>query len=354
MKGGSGGVMSTGPVDSYPRVSIIMPVFNEESHLERTLCSVLKQDYPADRFEIIVADGMSTDRTREIVLSFRSQPPNVRLVTNPGRIVSTGLNTAIHHASGEIIIRMDAHTEYAADYVRACVAVLQQTGADNVGGPARTKAETYMQRAIAAAYHSAFAVGGGRFHDVDYEGYADTVTYGCWRKEAFERFGLYDEELVRNQDDEHNLRILRSGGRVWQSPRIRSWYHPRDSLLALFKQYMQYGYWKVRVIQKHKLPASWRHVVPGALVMALMVLALGALVSVLARWLLLALLTLYGCCVILASTLTALRAEKKLFFVLPLVFGCFHFGYGWGFTRGLEDSVFRQRKAHARFERLTR
>jgi succinoglycan biosynthesis protein ExoA len=196
------------------------------------------------------------------------------VIDNPGRIVSTGLNSAIKAARGEIVVRMDAHTEYAPDYVQQCVAVLQETGADNVGGPARTRAETYLEKAVAAAYHSRFAVGGARFHDVNYEGWVDTVTYGCWRREAFDRFGYFDEELVRNQDDEHNLRIIRDGGKIWQSPKIRSWYRPRGSLSALFKQYMQYGYWKVRVIQKHKLPASWRHLVPGAFVLALLVLIL--------------------------------------------------------------------------------
>lgn len=212
----------------------------------------------------------------------RSHPSSLsrlRLISNPGRITPTGLNAAIRGAQGDIIIRMDAHTEYAADYVRQCVEVLETTGADNVGGPAQTKAETYMEKVVAAAYHSPFSVGGARFHNVNYEGWVDTVTYGCWRRETFERFGYFDEELVRNQDDEHNLRILRGGGKIYQSPKIQSWYRPRGSLTALFKQYMQYGYWKVRVIQKHKLPASWRHLVPGAFVLSLGLLFLLAAFS---------------------------------------------------------------------------
>jgi len=359
---------------------------------------------------MVVADGMSDDGTREILqrmadgsqkpevrsqrsevcrqssdlrspisdLPAASQPPRLRLIDNPGRIVPTGLNAAIRAARGDIIIRMDAHTEYGPDYVRQCVAVLQETAADNVGGPARTKAETYMQKAVAAAYHSPFAVGGARFHNVDYEGPVDTVTYGCWRKEAFERFGYFDEELVRNQDDEHNLRIIRGGGQIWQSPRIKSWYRPRGTLGALFCQYMQYGYWKVRVIQKHKLPASWRHLVPGAFVLILMLLALGSLLLPLASWLfslgssgpavrgpvvpwsraslvaLLLALSSYLIAVSMTSVHTAWKSEWRLLPALPLVFPCYHFGYGWGFLRGLWDFVVRRRKQNVTFEKLTR
>jgi len=160
----------------------------------------------------------------------------IRVIANPKRIVSAGLNEAIRAAEGEIIVRMDAHTEYAPDYVINCVSALLKSGADNVGGPARTKAETWMERAIAAAYHSPFAVGGALFHNVEYEGYVDTVPYGCWWKSSFERYGLFDDELARNQDDEHNLRIIRGGGRIWQTPQIKSWYRQRGSLGALFRQ----------------------------------------------------------------------------------------------------------------------
>src|SRR4029453_11974231 len=132
---------------------------------------------------------------------------------------------------------------------------LRETDADNVGGPAHTKGIGYLQSAICAAYHSPFAVGGARFHQVDYEGDVDTVTYGCWPRKVFDQIGFFDEEFIRNQDDEFNLRLTRMGGKLWQSPRIKSWYRPRNSLRSLFRQYMQYGYWKVRVIQKHKIPA---------------------------------------------------------------------------------------------------
>jgi len=295
--------------------------------------------------------------------------PAVRVIDNPGKIVSTGMNAAIRAARGDIIIRMDAHTEYAPDYIRRCVETLRETEADNAGGPWVAKGDGYLSRAVAAAFQSPFAAGGARSHSREYEGLVDSVYLGCWPRETFERFGYFDEELVRNQDDEHNLRIVRGGGKVWQNPGIKSWYRPRASLSTLFLQYMQYGYWKVRVIRKHRLPASWRHLVPGAFVLAFLALymlagihfwssghqlpASGSVV----RWanaLLSLLLTTYFGCVGLASLLTAARCDWKLLPVLPLVYYCYHFGYGWGFLRGIWNFMVRRKGAGVNLTEITR
>lgn len=336
------------------RVSILIPCRNEAKAIERCLASALAQEEPDGGYEVLVIDGESDDGTRRILERMAAGSSRLRVIDNPRRIVPAGLNEGIRAARGEVIIRMDSHTEYAPDYVRKCVETLEATGADNVGGPARTRAEGYVQRAIAAAYHSPFAVGGARFHDVDYEGPVDTVTYGCWRRGAFERFGYFDEELVRNQDDEHNLRIVRSGGKVWQSPAIRSWYRPRNSLGALFRQYAQYGYWKVRVIQKHRIPASWRHLVPGSFVLALVVLGAGAPFSGVFRGLLAGLLAAYALAVGATSLHTAARSGWPLLPVLPAVFAGYHLGYGWGFLRGVVDFVLLRRGPRHRFGSLTR
>jgi succinoglycan biosynthesis protein ExoA len=339
----------------WPFVSVVMPVRNEAAHIADCLAGALGQDYPADRFEVLVADGCSTDATPQIIAELHAQHPNLRLIPNPQRITPTGLNAAIVAARGEIIARMDAHTEYAPDYLRQCVAVLRETGAQNVGGAARTKADGYLQQAISLAYHSPFSAGGARFHNVEYEGEVDTVTYGCWRKQTLIDLGLFDEELVRNQDDELNLRLTRQGGKIWQSARIRSWYHPRASLTALLRQYSQYGYWKVRVIQKHKIPASWRHLVPGAWLGSLIGLALLAPFN---RWflaLLLLHLFTYLLANLAATVLTCRRASQFEFLpILPLVFACYHFGYGFGFLRGLIDFVLLRRRARETFSTLTR
>jgi GT2 family glycosyltransferase len=298
--------------------------------------------------------------------SYEPRNPNLRVIANPGRIVSTGLNAAIREARGEFILRMDAHTRYAADYCRRCLETLELTGADNVGGPARTQAEGDRAQAIAAAYHSRFSTGGARFHDDQYEGWVDTVPYGCWRKQTLLRLGLFDEDLVRNQDDELNLRLVRAGGTIWQSPKIRSWYSPRSSLSHLCRQYFQYGFWKVAVIRKHGLPASWRHLVPVAFVLANCTLAIAVAVTSAGwppgwfrtlggLWLLLA--AAYAGANLFASLVTAGRYTYRLSAYLPVVFAAYHLSYGLGFSAGLFRLFFSRTDRvdkGSTFARLTR
>jgi len=324
------------------RVSIVVACRNERNGIRDLLESILSQDM-TEPWEAIIADGMSTDGTREILNECSTQNSWLRVIDNPEYIVSTGLNSAIKAARGEIIIRMDAHTKYASGYCRTCVDVLEQTGADNVGGPARTRANTLLGRAISAAYHSRFSTGGARFHDVDYRGWVDTVPYGCWRKATLERFGLFDASLVRNQDDELNLRLVRAGAKIWQDPRIVSWYSPRANLSRLFYQYFQYGYWKVAVIRKHRLPASWRHLVPvlWLLVNSLLLLAMAvAKVTASSKFFVLA-SVLWACmalCYVGTSVAAAVWAGKNQWEILPYlpaVFATYHLSYGMGFTAGL-------------------
>jgi succinoglycan biosynthesis protein ExoA len=319
-------------------VSVVIPCRNEAGHIRRFLDSLLAQEAPGIDLEVIIADGMSDDGTREILREYGLKHPHIRTLNNPEKTASTGLNTAIGCSHGEIIIRMDVHSEYAPDYIGRCVEVLEATGADNVGGPARTRAHGVTARAIAAAYHSPFSCGGARFHNPEFEGPVDTVPYGCWRRDCLERLGLFDETLLRNQDDELNLRLIRSGGVIWQSPAIISWYRPRASLPNLFRQYFQYGFWKVAVIRKHRLPASVRHLVPGAFVLANLALLFAAAVSPYSRELLLlwALIAgLYGACCVAASLQAARRHGWSILPLLPVVFPVFHFSYGLGFVAGL-------------------
>lgn len=335
-------------------VSIIMPCRNERDFIEASVMSVLNQLAPAGGFELIVADGMSNDGTRDILESISRRDPRLRVIENAERIVSTGLNRAIQHARGTVIIRMDAHTEYAPDYVRQCLEVLEKTRAACVGGPWVAKGRGLVGRCIAATFRSRFAVGGARGHNPNYEGVVDTVYLGCWRRETFERIGLFDPELVRNQDDEFSLRLTRSGGKIWQSPAIKSWYTPRSSLKSLCRQYSQYGYWKVRVIQKHKLPASIRHLIPGLFVFSIVTLGIGSFLWPLAFGLWLTLLSAYGIVSLWASLAIAYREGVGLLPLLPLVFGCYHFGYGWGFLRGVVDFGIFGKQRSARYTLLTR
>jgi succinoglycan biosynthesis protein ExoA len=325
------------------RISVVSACRNERAHIRAFVDSLLAQELAGFDWEIIIADGASNDGTREILEELAAANSRLVVIDNPARIVSTGLNAAIRAARGEIILRMDAHTEYAPDYARRCVETLETSGAQNVGGPARTKAEGTLQRAVQAAYHSRFSTGGAKFHDDSYSGYVDTVTYGCWRKETLLNLGLFDERLVRNQDDELNLRLTRSGGKIWQSSSIVSWYRPRADLSSLFRQYFQYGFWKVFVIRKHKIPGSWRHLIPGLFVAgnaALGILAAASAISgfhsfaekVLLLWLFV--LAAYCVASVAASFAAARRFGWMLLPYLPVTFAVFHVSYGLGFLLG--------------------
>lgn len=337
-----------------PAVSIIVPCRNERDSIESCLRSILAQEVLDGDFEVIVADGMSDDGTQEILRKLERDDPRLIVIDNPGRITTAGLNAAIRIAQSNIIIRMDAHTRYAPDYVPQCVAVLTETGADNAGGPWVAEGKGYIGRAIAAAFRSPFAVGGARGHNPTYEGPVDTVYLGCWPRAVLDRLGLFDEELVRSEDDELNLRLARVGGKIWQSPKIKSWYAPRESLGALFKQCVADGYWKVRVIQKHKIPASIRHLIPGCFVLSLIFLGLVSPWYRLALWGWLGLAGFYLLCNLVAAALTAARVDWRLFPLLPIVFACYHFGYGYGFLRGLLDFVIFQREPTHAYTKLTR
>ena len=340
--------------NTEPTVSIIVPCRNERDQIEIALQSILAQESPPGGFEVIVADGMSDDGTRSMLSQLAKENSRLRIVDNPGGIVSTGLNGAIRLARGRTIIRMDAHTSYAPDYIRQCVKLLAETAADNVGGPWVAQGKGRVGRAIATAFQSSFATGGARGHDPNYSGPVDTVYLGCWPREVFERIGMFDEELVRNQDDEFNLRLVRSGGKIWQSTRIKSWYHPRETLRQLFSQYVQYGYWKARILKKHRLPASVRHLIPASFILMLVLLPLLSLFWPAALWAWLALLGLYMAANISLSAFTAAAHGWNLLPLLPAVFATFHFAYGWGFLRGFADFIIFRRKPVQSYTALTR
>lgn len=329
-------VMSDGPRETdQVRISAVIPCRNEQGYIDRCLESLLAGQQPEGGMEVLVCDGMSDDGTRETVNAMSAADPRIRLVDNPGRTVPHAMNAGIEAARGEIIVRIDAHTEYADDYVVRCVAALDRTGADVVGGPWKARGRGYVGRAIAAAFGSPFGMGGGKAHDSQYDGPVDTVYLGCWRRERLIELGQFDPELTRNQDDELNLRIHRAGGTVHQDSAIRSVYTPRNSLAKLFRQYGQYGFWKVRVIQKHRMPASIRHLVPAGFVLAVV---LGAILSFLhpwLAWLYAGFWALYLLADLVASVKCAASHGWDLLPGLLLVFFIFHFAYGLGFLRGV-------------------
>lgn len=339
-----------------PLVSVIVPCRNELGFVEPFCRSALAQTLPPGwTMELVIADGQSDDGTVERLAALAAADPRLHVIDNPGRIVSTGLNRALTLARGEVIVRMDVHTVYADDYVRRCLEALAETGADNVGGPWRAAAlpGRTVQAAVAAAFQSRWLAGGARSRQLDHSGWVDTVYLGCWPRATFERFGGFDEQLVRNQDDEHNLRITRGGGRIWQSAAIRSTYHPRAAVGAVFRQYLQYGYWKPFVMRKHGQAASVRQLVPGAFV-ATCLAGLPAWAAGLPAWAALAAPAAYAVLVLTASTAIAAREGWRLWPWLPGVIGSYHLAYGLGTLIGWIDVLRGAPAGRSRFARLTR
>jgi succinoglycan biosynthesis protein ExoA len=265
-----------------PFVSIAIPCLNEEAHIERCVRDALGQDYPVELLEVIVADGGSSDRTREILDALASEDPRLRWLHNPGRIQACGMNTAFRAAKGDVLIRLDAHAEYARDYVSRCVEVLAQTGADNVGGAQRAKATTAFQRSLCAALDSPLGVGGAAYRSPEREGFVDTVFNGAFRRTILERVGLYDPGARTNEDAELNQRILAAGGKVYLSRNVVAHYYPRKSYWELSKQYFHYGRGRARTLMKHRHFVTVRPLVPFFAVVggvALLALAPGALLT---------------------------------------------------------------------------
>lgn len=331
-------------MDNLPLVSVIMPVRNEAAYIERSLGAVLAQDYPADRLEILVVDGLSDDGTREHVAAAAASRSNLRLLDNPLGIVPPGLNIGIDQARGDVIVRVDGHCEIAPDYVRRCVEHLLADGVEAVGGPIETVGETDEAQAIALAMSSWFGVGGSAFRTVnDRPMLVETVAFPAYARETLRRLGPFDEELVRNQDDEYNYRLLKSGGRILLSPDIRSRYYSRSSLRKLWRQYYQYGFWKVRVMQKHPRQMRWRQFVPPAFVAALFGSSVFAVFLRPFRYLLAIILLLYATAN-LAASLSLGRAHGMAYAPrLLLIHPILHLSYGLGFWAGLRHFVGRQK-----------
>lgn len=334
-----------------PFVTIILPIRNEASYIARCLDAVVAQDYARDKIEILIADGQSDDGTREIAASYSARDPRIRLMDNPNRIVPTALNRAIRASRGEIIIRVDGHAVISPDYVRRCVEIQSEVDVECVGGAIETVGENDTSRGIAIAQSSPFGVGSAAFRYAREARYVDTLAFGAYRRGVFERVGWFDEDLVRNQDDEFNFRLIRAGGKIWLDPRICSTYFSRSTLSGLWNQYFGYGFWKIRVIQKHHSVASWRHLAPAALVVTVIGAAVASILLRNGVPLLLAAF-IYGFGLLTATLILSIRNGWRYLPILPLAFAAMHFGYGLGFLAGLirwnapSWSGFTRRQSH--------
>jgi glycosyltransferase involved in cell wall biosynthesis len=324
--------------DRLPYVTVVLPVRNEATHIAACLGAVLAQDYPAERFEVLVLDGRSEDATRTIVQELAARHPGIRVqvLDNPGRIVPCAMNLALDRARGEVIVRIDGHCAIDPDYVRACIRTLEETGADCVGGPQISLGHGPFAEAVALATNHPFGVGGSRLHYAAERTECDTVYMGTYPREIFGWAGEFDEEMACNEDDEFHYRLRAKGGRVVIDPAIRSTYHVnRTTARALWRQYYRFGLWKVRVAQKVPGQMRLRHLVPFGLVASLAGGAVLAPVAAPLAWAWLAVATVYGGTTVAVSAALARRRGWGHLLRLPLVFALLHASYGAGFAVGL-------------------
>jgi succinoglycan biosynthesis protein ExoA len=319
------------PMKDRPLVTVAIPCFNEEASIEACLRCVLAQDYPRDRLEILIADGLSVDGTRAILSRLAAEDDRIRIIDNPERIQAAGLNAILKVARGEVIVRMDAHCDYRSDYVRKCVEVLESTGADNVGGAQRARARTSFQKALSAALDSPLAVGGAKYRSAGNEGFVDTVFLGAFRRRVFETVGLYDPHASINEDAELNQRLLATGGKIYLSRDIVVHYYPRSSLPALAKQYFRYGTGRARTILKHGALPSLRPVVPFIMVTAAAVVLIVPSLHQLGLFL----LGLYAFGAAVEAVRVGRAAGPIATAVVWAIFPVLHVCHGLGFAAGL-------------------
>ncbi len=319
-----------------PLVSILIPIRNEAAFIKRCLVAVLSQDYPAKHIEILIADGMSDDGTRDKLKTHQINGSRVKVFDNMGKFVASGLNMLTRQAKGDILIRVDGHCIIAPDYVRNCVRHLQEDAVDGVGGPMHSIGENYVSQTIALAMSSKFGVGGSDFRtETGQTKLVDTVPFPAYTRAIIEKVGPYDEELVRNQDDEYNYRIRKAGGKLLLAADVQSTYYSRGSLKKLWQQYFQYGFYKVRVLQKHPAQMRPRQFVPFAFVLTII---LGISLSILVLWGWISLASLVGVYLLsnlVASIITAKNKGWRYLPVLPFTFATLHLSNGLGFLLGL-------------------
>lgn len=321
--------------EQFPTVSVVIPMRNEERSIGACLEAILAQDYPSHRMEILAVDGGSQDRSRMIVESYQQRYPQIRLLPNPAGSIPAGLNVGIRASCGAFVARVDARTLLAPDYLSTGIRLLRETGAGNVGGPVRAVTTDFMGRILALATRSRFGMGGAarRYRESEIRE-VDTVYLGIYPRSILEAIGLYDEELIRDQDDELNYRLRACGWRILMSPALRTSYLNSPSLRRFTRQNSLYGYWKARVCQKHPKLMSWRHFVPPLFALTLLG---GIPLSFLDGWIAVLTLGIAGAYVIGAvgaSLASGSQAGWRYAAVLPMAFALLHLSWGLGFLAG--------------------
>jgi glycosyltransferase involved in cell wall biosynthesis len=332
-------------------VSIIIPCRNEEAYIAKCLDSIVNCSYDKSLLSVFVCDGLSTDKTVEIIQEYSKMHPFIKLLINSRQTTQYALNLGIVESDADIKIILGAHAEIYPDYIDKCIEILsldKEIGC--AGGIIENISENEISEVIASAMSSGFGVGNAHFRTGGKEGYVDTVAFGAYKKEVFEKAGLFDEDLIRNQDDEFNFRVIKAGFKIYLSHKIHSKYYVRASLKKLFNQYYQYGYWKVYVNKKHKTVTTIRQMIPMLFVLFLFS---GVLASLFSKHLLLAyafVLLIY----ITGGLYSAIRVNRAKAIMVMQVFFILHFSYGLGYLEGIFNFLILGRKASLSSTVLTR
>lgn len=325
-------------------LSVIVPIYQEEKYISKCIDSMLSQDYPKDDLEIILVDGMSKDRTREIVATYTAKYPFIRMIDNPERIAPCAMNRGIKEAKGDVIMRLDAHVYYPKNYFSLLVEKLNELpGAENVGALCNTLPvnDSITAQSIAAVLSSSFGMGNSHFRvGADKEMEVDTVPFGCFHRSIFDKVGLYDEELVRNQDDELNARIIKAGGKIYLIPQLVCEYYARDTAKKVFKMFYQYGVFKPLVNKKLGSPATVRQFFPLFFVLGLLVGPVVCLFLPVLWWAYFAVIILW----FILATSFSLKDSKNLKRIITQnwIYFVVHFGYGWGYIVGIYKILFHR------------
>lgn len=315
-------------------ISVVMPLYNEEKYISGCIESLLQQDYPLENMEWLFVDGMSTDKTKSILLKYEQDYPGlIKVFDNPYKTVPYAMNIGIKNSKGKYIVRLDAHAEYSQDYIRKCVYYLDTTQADNVGGIAETKSKGFVGEAIALMLSSKFGVGNSQFRTNGHSGYVDTVPFGAFRREVFDKWGGYDERLTRNQDNEMNYRIRKNGGKIYLSNEIKFSYYCRDSIKGIADMAVKNGMWNIITMKLCPGSMGIRHFIPLIFLLSLILLPILSFVNI-------GFFILFVCELILYIVLDiyyALKTSKKVKYILMVgvLFPIFHITYGFGSIKGI-------------------
>jgi len=326
--------------DKAPVVSIIVPCYNEQETISLLLDAIYGQTYPRQKMEVIIADGLSTDRTRDKITEFNESHLDllVTIVDNEQKTIPSGLNAALRAARGEFIVRLDAHSVPYPDYVEGCMEALTSGKGDNVGGvwEIQPGGSGKIARAIAQAAAHPLGVGDARYRVGGIAQLVDTVPFGAYRKSLADQIGMYDESLLTNEDYEFNVRIRKSGGSVWFDPGIRSVYYARATFGQLARQYWRYGFWKARMIRRYPETIRWRQLLPPLFILGLLTLGLLSIWFPLAAWLLLSVLSMYVLVLFTAGVYSAWKDKAfSLILGIPMAIATMHLSWGSAFLWSL-------------------